>query len=178
MDVTRDLVLVGAITGAHGIRGEVKLRSFTADPKDIAAYSPLETAAGQKLVVAKIRPQKDGFIAILKGVSDRNAAEALRGTELFVPRERLPPPGEDEVYVHDLIGLAVHLADGRQLGVVVDVADYGAGDLIDVKVEGRKDTVLIPFAGQYVLAAEQDRIVVDLPEGFLDAEAKREDEER
>ena len=169
----RDMVLVGAITGAHGIRGEVKLRSFTADPAAIAAYSPLETAKGASIEIVRVRPQKDGLIAVLKGVTDRNAAEALRGTELFVPRERLPEPEEDEVYVHDLIGLAVHLADGSRLGEIVDVADYGAGDLIDVKVEGRKDTVLIPFADQYVREVAEDRIVVDLPEGFLDAEEKR-----
>jgi 16S rRNA processing protein RimM len=168
----RDMVLVGTITGAHGIRGEVKLRSFTADPAAIAAYSPLETAKGAKIEIAKLRPQKDGFIAILKGVTDRNAAEALRGTELFVPRERLPEPEEDEVYVHDLIGLPVFLADGSRLGEIVEVADYGAGDLIDVKVEGRKDTVLIPFASQYVLEADGSKVVVDLPEGYLDAEAQ------
>ena len=169
----RDMVLVGAITGAHGIRGEVKLRSFTADPAAIASYSPLETAKGTKVEIAKLRPQKDGFIAILRGVADRNAAEALRGTELFVPRERLPEPEDDEVYVHDLIGLAVHLADGSRLGEIVDVVDYGAGDLIDVRIDGRRDTVLIPFADQYVLATEEDRIVVDLPEGFLEVEEKR-----
>jgi 16S rRNA processing protein RimM len=166
----RDMVLVGTITGAHGIRGEVKLRSFTADPAAIASYSPLETAAGRKIEIARVRPQKDGFIAILKGVTDRNAAEALRGTELFVARERLPEPAEDEVYVHDLIGLAVHLADGTRLGEIVDVVNYGAGDLIDVKIEGRADTVLIPFASQYVLAADGEKLVVDLPEGFLDVE--------
>ena len=174
----RDRVLVGVITAAHGIRGEVKLRSFTARPDAIAGYSPLETAAGAKLEVLRMRVQKDGFIASLKGVTDRNAAEALRGMELFVPRERLPETEDDEVYVHDLIGLPVHLADGSRLGEIVDVADYGAGDLIDVKVEGRKDTVLIPFADQYVLETAEDRIVVDLPEGFLDVEEKRGDEER
>ena len=168
----RDMVLVGAITGAHGIRGEVKLRSFTEDPAAIAAYSPLETAKGAKIEILRVRPQKEGLLAVLKGVSDRNAAEALKGTELFVPRTRLPAPEEDEVYVHDLIGLPVHLADGSLLGEIVDVADYGAGDLIDVKVEGRKDTVLIPFAGEYVLEAQGDRLVVDLPEGFLDVEEK------
>ena len=167
------MVLVGAITGAHGIRGEVKLRSFTAEPEAIASYTPLETAKGAKIEIVRLRPQKDGFIAILKGVTDRNAAEALRGTELFVPRERLPEPEDDEVYVHDLIGLPVHLADGSHLGEIVDVADYGAGDLIDVKVEGRKDTVLIPFASQYVLAADEEKVVVDLPEGYLETEEKR-----
>ena len=172
------MVLVGAITGAHGIRGEVKLKSFTADPQALVSYSPLETAKGQKLEVVKIRPQKEGVLAILKGVTDRNAAEALRGTELFVPRGRLPELGEDEVYIHDLIGLPVHLADGSLLGEIIDVADYGAGDLIDVKVEGRKDTVLIPFADSYVLEADGEKVVVDLPEGYLDVDTKREDEER
>ena len=171
--MTRDMVLVGAITGAHGIRGEVKLRSFTADPAALAAYSPLETAKGATIEVQRMRPQKDGFIAVLKGVTDRNAAEALKGTELFVPRERLPEPDDDEVYVHDLIGLPVYLADGSLLGEIVDVADYGAGDLIDVKVEGRKDTVLIPFADQYVLEADGKKVVVDLPEGFLEVEERK-----
>ncbi|MCA3555654.1 ribosome maturation factor RimM [Aestuariivirga sp.] len=168
----RKMVLVGAITAAHGIRGEVKLRSFTADPAAIASYSPLETAAGGKIEIAKLRTRKDGFIASLKGVTDRNAAEALRGTELFVPRGCLPEPG-DGVYVHDLTGLPVHLADGSLLGEIAGVADYGAGDLIDVKIEGRKDTVLIPFAPQYVLEAAEDRIVVDLPKGYLDVEEER-----
>jgi 16S rRNA processing protein RimM len=168
----RDMVLVGLITGAHGIRGEVKLRSFTADPQAIASYSPLETAKGAKVEIARLRAARDGFIAILKSVADRNAAEALRGTELFVPRERLPEPGDDEVYVHDLIGLPVQLLDGSILGEVVGVENYGAGDLIEVKVEGRKDTVLIPFADQFVREADEDKVVVDLPEDFLDVEGK------
>ena len=173
--VLRDMVLVGAITGAHGIRGEVKLKSFTADPAAIASYSPLETAKGAMIAITKLRAAKDGFIAILKGVSDRNAAETLRGTELFVPRERLPEPEDDEVYVHDLIGLSVHLADGTVLGEIVDVADYGAGDLIDVKVDGRKDTVLIPFADAFVLSADGEKVVVEVPEGFLDESAPRDE---
>lgn len=173
--MNRDLVLVGLIIGAHGIRGEVKLRSFTADPQAIASYSPLETAKGKAVEVTRLRPSKDGFIAILKGVTDRNAAETLRGTELFVPRDRLPEPDDDEVYVHDLIGLPVHLADGSVLGEVIGVENFGASDLIDVKIEGRKDTVLIPFADGYVLEADADKLVVDLPEGFLD-EGQRDGE--
>jgi 16S rRNA processing protein RimM len=163
-------VLVGLITGAHGINGEVKLRSFTAEPEAIAAYSPLETAAGNKVTVAKLRASKDGFIASLKGVIDRNAAEALRGTELFVPRARLPELEDDAVYIHDLIGAAVMLMDGAKLGEIVGVENYGAGDLIEVRVEGRKDTVLIPFAQGYVMETTAEKVVVDLPEGFLDEE--------
>lgn len=164
----RDLVSVGVITGAHGIRGEVKLRSFTARPDALARYSPLETAQGGKVEIARLRAQKDGFIAVLKGVADRNAAEALKGTELFVARDRLPKPVEGEVYVADLVGRGVRLRDGTPLGQIVDVANYGAGDLIDVKVMGRRDTVLIPWASGFVLEAEGDDVVVDLPEGYLE----------
>jgi len=164
----RNLVLVGVITGAHGIKGEVKLRSFTAEPDALATYSPLETAAGTRIGIVRLRPQKDGFIAVLEGITDRNGAEALKGAELFVPRQRLPEPQDGEVYVHDLIGLPVLLTGGTRLGEVAGVENFGAGDLLDVKVDGRKDTVLIPFAETFVAAADAEKIVVDLPEGYLD----------
>ena len=167
-DDNRGLVSVGAITGAHGIKGEVKLRSFTAEPQAIATYSPLETAKGVKIEIVRMRAQRDGFIAVLKGVADRNAAEALKGTELFVPRQRLPEPEANEVYLHDLIGLPVVLRDGTRLGEIAGVENFGASDLIDVKVEGRADTVLIPFAGAFVVEADAKKVVVDLPDGYLD----------
>ena len=143
----RDLVSVGVITGAHGIRGEVKLRSFTAAPDALVRYAPLKTATGGTIEIAKLRPQKDGFIAVLKGVTDRNAAEALKGTELFVPRDRLPATRTRTKSMWQTSSACRVRAHRRHaLGQIVDVANYGAGDLIDVKVEGRKDTVLIPFA--------------------------------
>jgi 16S rRNA processing protein RimM len=166
--VPRDLVPVGVITGAHGVRGEVKLRSFTAEPEAIVRYNPLQTARGGSVEITGLRGDKAGFIARLKGVADRNAAEALRGTELLVDRARLPEPGEGEVYLADLVGAAVTDRDGKALGVVAGLANYGAGDLIDVKVAGRDDTVLIPLAGHFVVEATKGRIVVDLPEGYFD----------
>lgn len=163
-------VLVGAITGAHGIRGEVKLKSFTADPEAIATYTPLETKTGRAIEIAKLRAQNDGFIASLKGVTDRNAAEALRGTELFVPRDRLPEAEDDEVYLDDLIGLAVH-EGATLLGEVVSVQNFGASDLLEVAIAGRGDTVYIPFAESFVrdIDADGGKIIVSLPDGFLDA---------
>jgi 16S rRNA processing protein RimM len=166
---TSDRVLVGVIVGAHGIRGEVKLKSFTADPQAIAAYSPLTTADGRALAIKKLRAQKDGFIAIFDGVTDRNAAEALKGAELFVARDRLPAPAEGEVYLHDLIGRAVQLKDGTPLGEVVGLENYGASDLVAVKIPGRKDTVLIPFADHFVVSVDDGVLRVDLPEDYLDA---------
>ncbi len=167
--VARDIVSVGVITGAHGVKGEVKLRSFTSDPAGIAVYSPLENGLGERIEIVKLRTQTDGFIAVLKGVADRNAAEALKGTELFVPRERLTEPQEGEVYLSDLIGLEVWEGDNR-LGNVLATPNYGAGDLIEVKAEGRKDTVLIPFSETFVVSTDLKggKIVVVLPEGFLD----------
>jgi 16S rRNA processing protein RimM len=164
----RDLVLVGVITGAHGIRGEVKLRSFTAHPTAIASYAPLETTAGAKLEILRMRAQKDDFIASLKGVTDRSAAEALKGRELFVPRARLPEPEAGEVYVHDLIGREVRFADGSVLGKILGTANYGAGELIDVRLKDRADSVLIPLAPPFLVTTDEGAVVVDLPEGWLD----------
>src|SRR5437763_868457 len=132
-----DMVLVGVITGAHGIKGEVRLKSFAAEPSAIAGYGPFATSTGEAIEIARLKPQKDGFIASLKGVTGRNRAEALKGRELFVPRGRLPPAKVNEVYVHDLIGLTVRLKDGSVLGEVIAVPNFGAGDLLEVKVEGR-----------------------------------------
>jgi len=167
----RDLVSVGVIIGAHGVRGEVRLKSFTADPAAIAGYGPLATDAGESFEIVKLRPGKDGFIAILKGVTDRDRAETLKGTELFVGSERLPKPEKGEIYLRDLIGLAV-VCRGARLGDVIAVQNYGAGELLDVKMDGRTDTVFIPFAKGFVTGVdiEGGRIAVELPEGFLDEE--------
>lgn len=167
--VRRDLVSVGLITGAHGVKGEVKLKSFTADPTGIASYNPLETESGKQIEIAKLRPQADGFIAVLKGVTDRNTAESLKGRELFIPRERLAEPKAGEVYLRDLIGLEVWDGDNA-LGPVVSIANYGAGDLLEVRIVGCKGTVFIPFNSDFVRNTDPSggKISVDLPEGFLD----------
>ncbi len=158
----KNLVSVGAITGAHGVKGEVKLRSFTSDPAAIAGYGALQSKAGAVIEIVKLRPETNGFIATLKGVTDRDRAQALKGTELFVPRERLPETEGDEIYLGDLVGLAVW-HENAKLGEVVSIQNYGAGDLIDVKIG--KDTVLIPLSFANVSAG---KIVVDLPDGYLD----------
>ena len=165
------MVSVGVIIGAHGVKGEVRLKSFTGDPSAIAGFGPLATGAGESFEIVKLRPGKDGFIAILKGVTDRDRAEALKGTELFVGSERLPKPDKGEVYLRDLIGLVV-MSGGARLGEVIAVQNYGAGDLLDVRLEGKKDTVLIPFAKGFVTEVDIEgrRIAVDLPEQYLEIE--------
>jgi 16S rRNA processing protein RimM len=165
-----DKVLAGIITAAHGIKGEVKLKSFTADPADIAAYGPLLTSRGESLEIGRLRAQKDGFIAVLKGVSDRNRAEALKGVELFLERRQLPKPENDEVYIHDLIGMAAVEPSGERLGTVVAVPNFGAGDLLEIRREGMSETVLVPFAESYVseIDLEKRELLLDLPEDYLD----------
>ena len=176
MGIPRDQVLVGVIVGAHGIKGEVKLKSFTSEPSNIGRYGPLRTSSGQAFEIAKLKPAKDGFIASLKGIADRNAAEALKGVELFVAREKLPKLKEREAYAHDLIGLDVVLEDGSRLGKLVAMPNYGAGDLLEVAVAGSSETVLIPFSKAFVPGDDFSggRIVVSLPEGYLDEGGKLE----
>src|SRR5580704_6532518 len=129
-------VCVGQIGAPHGVRGEVRLRSFTADPAAIAGYGPFETEDGRAVEIKSLRPAKDHFVAVLAGVSDRDAAEQLANVKLFVPRERLPVIAEaDEFYHADLIGLAAVDRAGNRLGTVVAVHNFGAGDLIEVQPE-------------------------------------------
>jgi 16S rRNA processing protein RimM len=153
-------ILIGRITGAHGIRGAVKLKSFAASPADIARYRPLTTADGRSLEILHLKPAKDEFIADLKDVRDRNAAEALKGTDLFVARDSLPVPAAGEFYLADLIGKPV-TAGGTRIGTVAGVQNYGAGDLLELD-----SGELVPVA---FIVSQDEAVTVDLPQGYLDA---------
>jgi len=159
-------ICLGQIGAAHGIRGEVRLWSFTADPAAIASYGPLETEDGRVFAIEAMRPAKDHFVARLSGIADRNAAERLANQKLYVPRERLPEPqAADEFYHADLIGLAVVDRSGTALGTVVAVHNFGAGDLIEVRQAEGAPTLMLPFTEAVVpevdLAA--GRLVVEQP---------------
>lgn len=160
-------ILLGRITGAHGIRGEVKLKSFAASPADIGKYGPLRTASGRDIVITRMKPAKDEFIAALKGVTDRDQALALKGAELFIPRENLPAAKRGEAYLHDLLGREV-VSDGKCLGRIVGFHNFGAGDLMEMD-PGGGETLLVPLA---FLASLSEQVVVALPEGFLNQEAQ------
>ncbi|WP_127077894.1 ribosome maturation factor RimM [Rhodomicrobium lacus] len=151
--MTDDKVLLGRIGGAHGLRGEVKIATFTAAPEDITAYGPLSSADGTRVfVISGMRAVSAGsVIARLKGVADRTQAEALNGIELYVSRDALPPPDDkDEFYYSDLIGLAAVSPDGDVVGKVIGVHNFGAGDLIEVRFDGDRQPVLIPFDNAHV----------------------------
>jgi 16S rRNA processing protein RimM len=140
-----DRICVAQIGAAHGIRGEVRLRSFTEDPMAITSYGPLESEDGtRRFEIEALRPSKDHFVARLAGVQDRNAAEMLTNLRLYVPREKLPPAAEGEFYHADLVGLAAVTPDGASLGTVTAVHNFGAGDVIEIKPENG-ETLLVPF---------------------------------
>jgi 16S rRNA processing protein RimM len=164
-------VLVGEVAGAHGIRGAVKVRSFTADPAAIADYGPLRDDAGRAWRLRVTGAAKSLLICDVEGVRDRTAAEAMAGTRLWVGRDRLPPAGEDEFYHADLLGLPVETADGAPFGSVVALYDFGAGDILEVRT-GAGRLVQVPFTREAVPVVDVRgrRVVVDPPAGLLDPE--------
>lgn len=163
-------ICVGAIAGAFGVRGEVRLKSFTANPEDIATYGPLCSEDGsQRFSVSLIGQTKNGFTARLGGVQTKEQADALRGVRLFVDREMLPGLPDEEYYHADLIGLEVFDTGGTLLGRVENVLNHGASDLLEIKPAGAGETVLLPFTLSAVPTVDltTGRIVADPPEGLF-----------
>lgn len=156
---------VAQIGAAHGLKGEVRLRSFTEDPAAITRYGALEAEdRSRSFEIESLRETKDAFIARLRGIDDRNAAEALCNLRLYIPRERLPRPDEDEFYHADLIGLAATLKDGTPYGEVIAVENFGAGDILEIRrVNGA--TEMLPFTQIAVPTIDLDAgtLVVDPP---------------
>ncbi len=139
-------ICVARIGAAHGLKGEVRLWSFTQDPQAIEDYAPLQSADGQRsLSIESLRAAKDHFVAKFEGVDDRDAAEALNNVELFVPRDSLPAAGADEFYHTDLIGLDVIDTHGAQIGTVHALHNFGAGDIIEVMPVGTGQPVMFAF---------------------------------
>jgi len=163
-------VLLGVITAAHGLRGEVKVKSFTEPPTALADYEGLCCKDGKPLRVAACRPANQHLIIRWHDISDRNQAEALVGTEIFVPRSELPPADADDFYHADLIGCQAVMADGTVLGQVQHIYDFGAGDILEI------GSHMVPFTHENVpeidLAARQ--ITVCLPQDAPDLDDDQE----
>ena len=141
-------ILLGEIVAAHGIRGEVGIKTYTAAPEAIADYGPLSDETGRRTFeITGVKMTAKGIVARIKGVADRTGAEALKGTGLYVVRALLPNADEagGEYYHADLIGLAAVAPDGTALGTIVAVSNFGAGDLIEIKAPGRNATEFVPF---------------------------------
>ncbi|HYD31035.1 MAG TPA: ribosome maturation factor RimM [Azospirillaceae bacterium] len=182
-------ICVGQIVGVHGVRGLVKLISFTENPAAVVAYGPLSDEAGKRFFKVELMSTvKDHWLARIDGVADRTAAEALKGVRLHVDRSALPEPEEEEFYHADLLGLRAELVDGTALGTVLSVHDFGAGDVLELTLapgfkdaagKGRSGVTAIPFTRAVVpvVDVKGGRIVVDLPEGQFEEPEKEGAEE-
>ncbi len=170
------LVCLGAIAGAHGVRGEVRVKTFTETPEGLTAYGPLTAVPGGRIFkVRGLRVVKDGVVARLDGVEDRDAAEALRGTQLCVSREALGDPDEEDSFFHvDLIGLRAEDDTGVVLGTVKAVHDFGAGEMLDIRLDETGKSALVPFRRETVpvVDVKGGRVVVHLIDDTEDKEGE------
>lgn len=172
------LVCVGRIAGGHGIKGWVRITSYTEDPKNIGAYGPVSDETGERMFELEVMSMaKAHVLARIPGVEDRNAADALRGVRLFVPRDRLPAPEEDEFYFDDLVGCSAETTEGEALGKILSVQEFGSGPMLEI---GRKRgrTLLIPFTREIVPIVDlaSGRITIEPVPGLLEPVGKPEEE--
>lgn len=170
-----NLVVLGEFGRAHGLQGEVRLKSYTADPKAIGGYGPLIASDGRRFAITHLRraagDQPDMFVVRVEGVASRDAAEALNRVRLHVTREQLGDLEEDEFFLADLVGLAVAGPDGLA-GRIVDVPDYGSGTLLEIAIDGRGRTELLPFTKAFVPVVDiaGRRVTIEPPAGWLEDE--------
>ena len=158
-------ICVARIGAAHGVRGAVKLWTFTEDPFAVTRYGQLTTKDGaRRFELAQVREAKDHLVATFKGIADRNAAERLNGIELYVAREKLPATDDDEYYHADLIGLSAETTDGAPLGKVIAIHNFGAGDIIEI-APASGASMLLPFSNEVVPTVDLagGRVLIELP---------------
>lgn len=166
----QDLICVGAIAGAYGVRGEVRVKSYCAVPEDIESYRPLYAEDGRRtFTLALLHPVKNGFAARIAEITSKEEADDLRGASLFAARDQLPGLPDDEFYHADLIGLEVYDTGGTLLGRVKTVQNHGADDLLELQLAGTSATTFLPFTKAAVPTVDlaSGRIVADPPLGVL-----------
>lgn len=172
-------VCLGIVVGVHGVRGILRVKSFTEDPRDIAAYGPLTDGAGRRHELEVVGEAKGILLVRVAGVADRTAAEALKGVELLIDRDRLPAPEPGAFYYTDLVGLAAERVDGTPFGEVVAMHDFGAGDIVEIRIAGERKTVMLPFTETVVPVVDiaGGRLVVEPPEGLVENEPATDEAE-
>ena len=168
-----DRLLLGVVAGPRGIKGEMKVKTFTGNPEDIASYGSLENEAGTQSYKIKLVGFSKGIPVIrIKGVADRNQAEAFKGTELYISRDRLPETESDEFYHTDLIGLDAIFEDGTIFGKILRLFDFGAGDMLEVVPDGKgaKSSIFVPFTLEMVPTVDLDagHVVLSLSDDFFE----------
>lgn len=164
-----EMICVGAISGAFGVRGEVRIKSFCADPAAIGNYSPLSTEDGRVFDLGITRSVKGGFAAQISGVDNKEDADALKSTRLYARRDQLPSLPDDEFYHSDLIGMTAVDTGGETLGKVKAILNHGAGDILEITGAGLKEPVLLPFTLEAVPTVDlaAGRLILDPPEGVF-----------
>jgi 16S rRNA processing protein RimM len=172
-------ICVGQFAGAHGVRGLVRLRSFTAEPENIFDYVPLTNESGD--MVYKIAPKSEGndfYVVAVEGIADKDQADELRGDKIYIERGALPKPAKGEYYQADLIGLSARDASGNEYGAVMDVHDHGAGVFLEIG-KTRRDSFMLPFKDAFVpqVDLKAGAITVAVPEGWLTKEKPGESEQ-
>ncbi|MCG7394592.1 ribosome maturation factor RimM [Microvirga sp. ACRRW] len=185
MEKRTDLVLVGEFGRSHGLKGEVRLKSHTGDPQAIAGYKPLIAANSKTYILKNVRQAPGGeadiLIALVDGVTTREASEALNRVQLYVERDRLPPPDdEDEFLLADLIGLTVQNEAGEPIGTIVNVPNYGGGDLLEITPAQKGPTALLPFTKAFVPTVDiaGKRVIAAVPGDFFDVGKPEPGEDR
>ncbi len=174
------LVCLGAFAGARGVKGEVRIKAFTEDPESVAAYGPVRDLSGREFTLEEVRVYRDGLLARVRGLNNREEAEALKGTAFYVARAALPPSEDDgEFYYADLEGLRADHEDGTAFGTVRAVHDFGAGDLLEIALAETGRRILFPFTREAVpvVDIEGGRVVVVPPPGLLNEEGGAAEEE-
>ncbi len=164
----QNLVLVGVVTGSRGLKGELRVKAFTAEPEALFDYGPLTDEQGKGTYKGRITGQGKGQLLVrMDGVGDRTAADAIKGLKLYVTRDALPETEEDEYYYSDLIGLRAELVNGEEMGVIRWVLEAGAG--ASLEVDTATDTVMVPFTKSVVPVVDikSGRVVIDPPDGLM-----------
>ena len=170
-------ICVGAVSGARGVRGELRIKPFTDDPKHVGAYGPVETEDGTRvLTLTGLKAKGDEVTAWAKEVKSRDEAMALKGTRLYVAKAHLPASQEDEFYYADLVGLAAITKDEDDIGQVIAVHDFGAGDVLEIRLAQEKREVMVPFTKDCVPEVDVPggKVVIDPPDGLFDRPTKEE----
>jgi 16S rRNA processing protein RimM len=166
---SQKLVVIGKIVAAHGIQGQVKIKVFIENPLDINKYGPVQNGDGSSFFQIKpLHAKGDVVVVSLKSVTDRNQAEALRGTELYVGRENFPELDDNTFYNEDLIGLEVHNSTGKSVGIIISVQNFGAGDLLEIQDPETFQAIFVPFRDEAVPTVDLEKGVFVVEDSYLE----------
>lgn len=165
------MIIIGTVASAHGIGGQIKIRSFTAKPENVASYGEVSLADGRRLQLTLKAVIKGLAVCKVEGVTTRDEAEALKSQTLYLARSALPELAEDEIYHADLIGMHVYTSSALKRGKIVAMHDFGAGDVAEIIIDGKKQTQMLPFYHPFLKEVDHQKGVV-----ILDSEDDQEDE--